>query len=119
MIEVVEETLPLLALITYVPGCSATKLPSGSMLAPLPLTAQRVAKLPAGEPLAVKRMTSPVRAVAEFDSIEILRNVFFTTLIAVLPVAVPDVALMFAFPGATPVTTPAELTVAIAGESDA
>src|SRR6185295_13729011 len=116
--EEVEESFPLVAVTMYVPGCSATREPSASIVAPFPLTDQRVLKSPAGSPCALKRITSPVRADVAPPMTERLRRLFFTTVTAVVAVPEPDVAVIVALPGPTPVTTPPAVTVATWGLSE-
>src|ERR1044072_3994715 len=94
----------------YVPGSSATRAPSESIVAPLPLTDQRVVKSPAGSPSALKRITSPVRAVVAPPVTERLRRLFFTTVTVVVAVPEPALAVIVAVPGPTQVTTPPAAT---------
>src|ERR1051325_1809740 len=88
------------------------------MVAPLPLTDQRVVNSPAGSACALKRITSPVRAVVAPLVTERLRRLFFTTVTVVVAVPEPAVAVIVALPGPTPVTTPPAATVATRGLSD-
>ena len=117
-IEALEETFPLMPVTMYVPGRSATNAPLGSTVAALPLTDQRVMKSPLGSPLTVKRTTSPVRAVFAPAVTVRLRRLFLTTEIVVVALAEPEVALMLALPGPTPVTTPAASTLATCALSE-
>src|ERR1041384_1727424 len=113
-----EERFPLVPVTIYVPGCSARNLPSASIVAPLPLTDQRVEKSPAGLPCAVNLMTSPVRADFAAPVIVMLRRLLLMTATLVVALAAPDVAVIVALPGPTPVTTPPASTVATCGLSE-
>src|SRR6185503_15748279 len=117
-IEAALEMFPPVAVTMYVPGFSATNPPSASIVALLPLTDQRALKSPAGSPFAVNRTTSPVRAVFAPDITVKLRRLFFTIETVVVAVAAPDVAVITALPGPTPVTTPPASTVATRGLSE-
>src|ERR1700730_3875792 len=88
------------------------------MAAPAPVTDQRAVKSLEGDPFAFKCTTSPVRAVVADCSIAKLRRLLFTTVIVVMPLAAPVVALIVAVPGPIPVTTPPASTVATPGLSE-
>src|SRR5688572_16199186 len=109
---------PLVAVTMYVPGLSATNAPLPSTYAPLPLTDQRVATSFAGSPFALNRTTSPVRADFAPALTSKLRKLLFTTLMVVVLVAVPALAVIVALPGPTAVITPPASTVATCGSSD-
>ena len=85
---------------------------SSGLFAPSPLTDHRTTASLIALPLAsfacaLKRITSPVRAVVVRGSIATLRTELLTTSIVKAPLAPSAFARSFAFPGATPVTSPA------------
>src|SRR5262249_15702051 len=105
---------------TYAPGRSATKPPSGSIVAPWPLTDQRTAEFLIAPPLASlavaeNRITSPVLALVVRGSIARPRTLLLTTSIITSPLTPSDFATTVALPGPRPLTTPAESTTGIEG----
>src|SRR5262245_14608731 len=114
---------PLVAVMTYDPGRSATNPPSGSTDAPAAPTDQRMAGAVTAPPplvvaFTVKCTTSPVRAVVVRGSTSSEATGFLITVTGTSAFAPPDCTRIRARPGATPLTSPAGSTVAIAGADD-
>ncbi len=116
---------PLIAVMTYAPGRSATKTPSASTEArrspaDRPAKRRHVDRAPlAFFAVARSRTTSPVRTDVVAGSMARVATGFRTTVTGTVAVAAPLVTRIVARPIATPVTTPPRPPARRPGVSDA